>query len=372
MKYAVISDIHANLSALERVLEDASDNGAEAVLCLGDLVGYGPQPAEVIRLLRTTTDLVLAGNHDDAATGRLDPSDFIDLAADAIQRHRDALASADIDWLKTLPYTLPLEGAVAVHGDLTDPPAFNYVDSEDAALANFAATDATLVFVGHTHVPCLFLTGQSGAVYRLDAQDFALEPGKRYIVNPGSVGYPRERNGECHSSYVLYDSSEQTVVFRFLPFSVASVMQRGTTPRKTRRRTIAGLVAAGALATGIGVYSLAPSGEVRTVTIEKTVEKTVEIAAPSLVLTNAALTMDGACTGIRANLEIDRRSPPALLTVAFLNARGEEIHRDSKLVKTASSKLFRRPPNATRVLLRVERQAADEAPQILSFAPKAE
>lgn len=372
MKYAVVSDVHANFSALERVLEDATANGADSVVCLGDLVGYGPQPAEAIRLLRSTTDLVLAGNHDDAVTGRLDPANFIDLAADAIQRHRDALASADLDWLKSLPYTLSLDGALAVHGDLTDPPAFNYVDSEDAASANFAATDASLVFVGHTHVPCLYLTGQSGAVYRLDAQDFAIEPGKRYIVNPGSVGYPRERNGECHSSYVLYDATERTVVFRFLPFSVASVMQRGTTPRKTRRRTLAGLVAAGALATGIGIYAFAPPGEVKTVTIEKTVEKTVEIPSPSLVVTNAVLDLDATARGVRANVVLDRNRPNARLTVTFLSERGDRIPSDSVIIKQRCEKLFKRPKGTTRVELQLERLAPNADPVVLSFNPTAE
>jgi len=96
------------------------------------------------------------------------------------------------------------------------------------------AIAAQVVFVGHTHVPEIFVVGASGNVHRLAPQDFVLEDGKRYIVNVGSVGYPRERNGMCLSSYVIYDTDEKAVRFQFLPFSVASVMQRGTAPARRK------------------------------------------------------------------------------------------------------------------------------------------
>ena len=103
MKYAVISDIHANLQALDAVLADAEAQGAEKTVCLGDVVGYGPLPAETLRRVRAAAETVIAGNHDDAVSGRISADDFIDLAAEAVRRHRLALSETDIAWLRSLP-----------------------------------------------------------------------------------------------------------------------------------------------------------------------------------------------------------------------------------------------------------------------------
>ena len=264
MKYAVISDVHANESALAKVLADAHAAGVGEVVCLGDVVGYGPSPSEAVALVRSSCKTVIAGNHDDAVSGRGGIEEFIDLAGDAAARHRDALSSDDIAWLKSLPYTCRFGGAVAAHGDLFDPPKFYYVESESDAKATFDATDSQLVFVGHTHVPCIFLTGQSGAVYRTPPQDFTLEAGKRYIVNPGSVGYPRECDGKCLSTYVIYDDAENTVEFRSIPFAVSSVMQRGRPAGKTRKWLVAAFVGAAAVLAVFATWTLArkaPEGE---------------------------------------------------------------------------------------------------------------
>ena len=142
MRYAIISDIHANESALRHVLEDAAAQGAETVVCLGDVVGYGPLPKETLALIRRTAAITLAGNHDDAVSGRQSANDFIDLAGDAVKRHREALDADALTWLRALPYDCRLEGVIAAHGDFTDPKAFNYIDDEASAEANFAATDA--------------------------------------------------------------------------------------------------------------------------------------------------------------------------------------------------------------------------------------
>ena len=99
MKYAIISDIHANVTALQNVLADAKAQGAEKIVCLGDVVGYGPLPSETVALARKECFIVLAGNHDDAVSGRGDASTFIDLAKEAVERHRAALSEEDVEWL---------------------------------------------------------------------------------------------------------------------------------------------------------------------------------------------------------------------------------------------------------------------------------
>ncbi|MBQ9740297.1 MAG: metallophosphoesterase, partial [Kiritimatiellae bacterium] len=142
MVYAIISDVHANAIALSAVLEDAHRCGAKKLLCLGDVVGYGPEPESTVSTIRARAAFTLAGNHDDAVAGRLDPSDFIDLAADAVSRHREALSEENLAWLKSLPYTYNGKSFLCAHGDFTSPRTFEYVSDEKEAAANFAATKA--------------------------------------------------------------------------------------------------------------------------------------------------------------------------------------------------------------------------------------
>lgn len=364
MRYAIISDIHANESALRHVLADAAAQGAETVVCLGDVVGYGPLPKETLALVRRSAAITLAGNHDDAVSGRQGADDFIDLAGDAVKRHREALDADSLGWLRALPYTCALEGAIAAHGDFTDPKSFNYIDDASSAAANFAATDAQLMFVGHTHVPGLFLTGQSGTVYRLESQDFTLEDGKRYIVNPGSVGYPRESNGACYSSYVLYDTSDRSVRFRLLPFSVASVMQRGQNPRRRLGLAIASAVLALAALAGALLIGNRMEPEIRTITVEKPtqLDRSLILAAKSLPLgTKAAF--------VRGNLKLEKGSSPVTLLVAFKSSEGKVVGESTTTVKGSARQRIKVPDGAISAHFTVSRQKSGEDPKILSFAP---
>ena len=366
MRYAIISDIHANESALRHVLADAAAQGAETVVCLGDVVGYGPLPGETLALIRRTAAITLAGNHDDAVSGRQGAADFIDLAGDAVKRHREALDSDGLAWLRALPYDCQIENAIAVHGDFTNPKAFNYVDDEDSAAANFAATDAQLMFVGHTHVPGLFLTGQSGKVYRLEPQDFSLEDGKRYIVNPGSVGYPRACDGTCYSTYVIYDSSDRSVHFRQIPFSVASVLQRGVNPRHRRGPVSAvAVLALATVASAIIFYREKPS-EVKTGTV-----KVEAKANPALVIARKSLTITPAMKFVRANLQIDKATGPVDLHVEFKSSSGDSLGTFDKTVKASSKDRIKVPPKAISAHFTILRQTPSAQPQILAFTPSA-
>ena len=355
MRYAIISDVHANLEALDRVLKDAAAHGAEQVVCLGDVVGYGPRPAETVARIRETCAIVLAGNHDDAVSGRGDASTFIDLAGDAVVRHRAALSKEALGWLRSLPYTDTLDGAALSHGDLCDPPRFYYVEDEADATANFNATGERLVFVGHTHVPCLFLVGRSGTVYRTDPQDFTLEDGKRYIVNPGSVGYPREANGQCYSSYVLYDSAERTVCFRYLAFSVASVMQRGRAAGKLRRGILAGIVGAtAALAAGLALL-LTPGPRVPD--------------EPEALPDTRAVCLSAGQRQVRANLTLAKDSVPVILRTTFKDAHGEQLAVETQTVKKSCAKTMKAPDGTALAEFDVFKVKPTDEPRMSAFAP---
>lgn len=357
MKYAIVSDLHANLDALERVLADADRCGADQIVCLGDVVGYGPLPAETLTCIRDLASVVLAGNHDDAVSGRIDAKDFIDLAGDAVSRHREALSRDELAWLKSLPHTAEIEGALLAHGDLTAPADFNYIDSEDAAAANFAATDASLVFVGHTHVPGIYLTGQSGRVYALGAEDFVREDGKRYIVNVGSVGYPRESGGQCHSSYVLYDTADGSVRFRSLPFAVSSVLQRGRTSRK--RKLLTAFAGVALLATAVLATVLSSSRQ--------------QLPHDNLPppIQERTLVFNGHEKTISAQLSLTRKSPKGLLTISYFDAQGKELAPISQTVKESRRK-FDIPAGAVRAVVALRPATTNELPIIRSFAPVTE
>ncbi len=356
MRYAILSDIHANLEALDRVIQDAQAQGVEQFICLGDVVGYGPQPAPAVARVRAVCAVTLAGNHDDAVSGRNPADAFIDLAGDAIARHREALSADDLAWLKTRPWTCELAGgAVCAHGDLCDPAKFYYIEDEADAAANFKASAARLIFVGHTHTPEIFLTGHSGTVYQIEPQDFTLEDGKRYIVNPGSVGYPREAHGQCFSSYVIYDSTEETICYRRLPFSVASVMQRGKAPRKMRW----GLLAAYAFAIGILCATL-------TWLLTPVTEVPLD---PALIVAEKVLVPLPSHNRLRANLVLERGSAPVQLKIAYLGHDQQTLAAEEIPVKASSTKALKLPKGTTRIKLTATRLSPDAAVKLQKFDP---
>lgn len=358
MIYAVISDVHANVEALRAVIADASAQGAGKIVCLGDVVGYGPMPEATVAAVREWCDVVLAGNHDDAVSNRSGAEDFIDLAGDAIERHREELSSESIRWLRELPYFYEGDGFVAAHGDFVSPEKFFYVEDEADAGANFNAVDAQLMFVGHTHIPKLSLVGASGTVYMAEPQDFTMEPGKRYIVNPGSVGYPRESGGKCFSSYVLYDSQERTVVFRYLPFNVSTLLQRG---KSSRRK---GLVASLALAVALAVSALSA------LLLFRPGEKPdVENAIAQLLVDSATLDVSSS-SRVSANLKLSKESCPLQLSVTFKDGNGMPTGVEKLTVKRSSMKKFSVPEGSKTAVFELRKNSEKDVAAVESFRPE--
>ena len=233
MRYAIISDVHANEAALRAVLTDAADAHAERIVCLGDVLGYGPDPVSALELVYRRAHVCLAGNHDDAVSNRFPVDDFSPFAAAAVARHRAALSQEAIDWLRHLPHVCefggggpdPSVGAFAcAHGEFSDPKNFGYVLEAEDALPSWKERTEQLLFVGHSHKPGIFVLGESGVPHALEPADFMIEPGKRYLVNVGSVGYPR--TGVCRSFYCIYDDCSRTVFFRSLPFDLEAYSEK--------------------------------------------------------------------------------------------------------------------------------------------------
>lgn len=370
MRYAIISDVHANAYALKRVLECARSEGVERVVCLGDVVGYGQLPKQSIRLLKECHAEVIAGNHDDAVSGRISAKDFAKLAANAVKRHKAELDAEDIRWLRELKHTLILPGgAVCAHGDMTDPEKFYYIEDERDALANFKAFKGNLLFVGHTHSPSVFVTGASGNVYKLPPQDFTIEEGKRYIVNPGSVGYPRDVETNCVSSFVIYDSMEGTVSYKTTPFVVASVMQQGFTAATWWERLsfpLAILAFFALFATVVLVFSSMPRhSDESTAAPEAIQEKSVPLRMATLEVKKAQKTL-------RANLVLDKYSSSALMRITFYAANGKKISHKDVHVKKSSKKSFKIPQKTAKINLSVYPAHASTPPVIASLEPTIE
>ena len=220
MRVAFFADVHANLPALEAALADARERGATHLIHLGDAVGYGPQPAETLARLRQVAAAAVLGNHDAAACGLLDPALFNPFARETAERAALALDQDAKAWLRDLPYVLEGDGFACAHGGFDDPEAFHYLETKEDALPSLAAMPGfPLLAVGHTHIPCVFAQDEDGALRRLPPEDFALRPGCRYVVNPGSVGFPR--GDRLTADYLLYDTVTRRIAFRAVPYDLA-------------------------------------------------------------------------------------------------------------------------------------------------------
>jgi predicted phosphodiesterase len=230
MRVAVLSDIHGNLPALEALL--AAIAPYEALWQLGDIVGYGPQPDEVVARLRAESASGVRGNHDAAAIGEIDTSWFNDDARTAVQWTADRISEETRGWLKELPQR-DTEGAHAdsgkpgftlVHGSPRDP-IWEYVFSVSVAQASFKAFDTAHCLVGHTHVPLVFRE-DDGAVEALSPKPgsrLALDA-RRTILNPGSVGQPRD--GDPRACGMILDTEAMTAEWHRVEYPISTTQER--------------------------------------------------------------------------------------------------------------------------------------------------
>lgn len=233
MRILLLSDIHANLEALEACL--AAAPAYDLVANLGDLVGYGASPNEVTVRCRELGKIFVRGNHDRAATGLMDLEDFNPMAASAAIWTRDELTPENLEWLRALPQgPIPIEGfpnVQLVHGSPNDED--EYVVSLGDALAPLIATSVPLTFFGHTHLQGGFFANGSSAdgfrpeyrtIGQAESVALQLKPKTRYMINPGSVGQPRD--GDWRGAFALYDTEAQIIHFHRSPYNLKSAQDR--------------------------------------------------------------------------------------------------------------------------------------------------
>ncbi|PWH18056.1 MAG: metallophosphoesterase [Anaerolineae bacterium] len=224
MRVLVFSDVHANLTALERILADAGS--CDAVWCLGDVVGYGPDPNECVECIRRLPNLTcILGNHDAAVLGLIEVEAFNHEARRVIQWTQQQLTDANRDFLKNLPERVVIGDVTLVHGSPRQP-VWEYLLDAQTARHNFDFFDTSFCFVGHTHLPILFHLNEFDSYpiggYLPPNQVVQLTP--REIVNPGSVGQPRDR--DPRAAYAIYDTETHCFEHRRVEYDVTQVQHR--------------------------------------------------------------------------------------------------------------------------------------------------
>ncbi len=229
MLYAIISDIHSNLEAFTAVLERIDSLGVDRIVCLGDIVGYSSNPNECVELVRKRGIRSVAGNHDVRAAGLKEPSDFNEIAREALLWTRRVLDEENLHFLKGLPERLYLDDGrvIAVHGALTDG-TDTYILSPWIALRNFEEMKALphpphLCFFGHTHVRIVYRY-MGGKVITVFDDEIVLNPRDIYLINPGSVGQPRDR--DPRASFLIYDTEGGTVTFHRVPYDIDACQRK--------------------------------------------------------------------------------------------------------------------------------------------------
>ncbi len=223
MRYAIISDIHGNLEGLRAVLRECSLAQVQALLCAGDIVGYGANPKECLAIIRQFKAMAVAGNHDWAVGGRLDFSHFTDDGRAAVEWTRSQISMEDIAYLNALELSVKNKDLILVHASLYQPQEFRYMTDVSKAMESFALMDVPVCFIGHTHVPGVFVQAD-GKSYYLDNSTVEIQPRYKYIVNAGSVGQPRD--GNPMAGFCIYDTGLQTIELRRVPYNIHEAQRK--------------------------------------------------------------------------------------------------------------------------------------------------
>jgi predicted phosphodiesterase len=222
MRFAILSDIHSNLEALEAVLADARAQSCTHFVCLGDVVGYNANPSECVKLIRELECPVVKGNHDEQASIFASTEAFNELAEEAISWTREHLSADDKAWLADLRLTRQVHDFTIVHATLDTPGQWGYVFKNLDATASFTCQHTSLCFFGHTHWPTAFVRDDN--VHRIPVGQIVLTAGKKYFINPGSIGQPRDR--DWRAAYCILHTDRQVVEQRRVEYDLRTAQKK--------------------------------------------------------------------------------------------------------------------------------------------------
>jgi len=222
VRYAIISDIHANLEALQATLDDIADRHVAKVICLGDIVGYYPNPNECVEICRDQKFQCIRGNHDDAAVGGCGIEDFNPVAQDALRWTAENLKKENKEWIRQLPEQFFVDDYIlAVHGSPWHPYAYIFSPGGAARAFTYLSMHHAKVqvcFFGHTHQRALYYS-REGSIQEIERKTrFRLDKSGLYLINPGSVG--QARDGRPGASYLMFDADRREMEFRHVPYDL--------------------------------------------------------------------------------------------------------------------------------------------------------
>jgi len=223
MRYAILGDIHANLEALKAVLLDCKKEAVDRYFCLGDIVGYGPNPCECIRKIKEFSAVSVCGNHDWAAVDLFSLEYFNDEAKEALFWTKKYITEEE-SFLLGLPLVYQDNALTLVHATLNSAIDFNYLENLEDAQQTFALLKTQVCFVGHTHCPKIFFKDDKAKVFCRQENSIAIKEGWQYIINVGSVGQPRD--GDWRASYCLYDSANREVRVKRIGYDVETTSKK--------------------------------------------------------------------------------------------------------------------------------------------------
>ena len=222
MKYAIFGDIHANLEGFQAILEDSQRQGCTDYVCVGDIVGYGANPRECLDIVRQMACPVVKGNHDEEAVLTTSLEGLNPLARQAMEWTRSQLPQEDRDFLKSLKLVRQVRDFTIVHATLDTPGSWTYVTNKFDAMASFSYQFTQLCFYGHTHTPRIYVKGDS--VEPIEDSTVHLEMGRKYFINIGSAGQPRD--GDWRVAYATYDVERQEVIIHRIEYDIQTAQDK--------------------------------------------------------------------------------------------------------------------------------------------------
>jgi len=222
VRLAILSDIHSNLEAFEAVLADARARECTQFVCLGDVVGYNANPHECVERVREMDCPIVKGNHDEQASLIESSRDFNELAEHAIEWTRDNLTEQDKEWLRGMRFQRQVRDFTIVHATLDTPAQWGYVFNNLDAAASFTYQHTAVCFFGHTHVPMAFIRDEG--IKRVRIEQLRIDMTKKYFINTGSVGQPRD--GDWRAAYCIYHVDKNVVEQRRVKYDLATAQKK--------------------------------------------------------------------------------------------------------------------------------------------------
>ncbi len=224
MRYGIFADVHSNLEALDAVIVAYKKESIDQYLCVGDVVGYAANPKECIEMVQALAAITVSGNHDWASVDLFSVDYFNELAREAIFWTKEKLDGRDRCFLESLKLIYKNEDLTLVHATLGHPQEFNYMNNTYIAEETFRKLKTGICFVGHSHVPGVFIKDQNERIAYLEGETFDIQRDQRYIVNAGSVGQPRD--GEPRAAYCILDTERREILIKRAGYDIESARKK--------------------------------------------------------------------------------------------------------------------------------------------------